>query len=142
MVEHGANQFSRSPTDDKLPLDQITHLISRISDFPDYDAAVSALRAVVKPEWVEASLVRGRLQNPRSYSPDPRHFFSGLVVCCAELPAGDKDAIIGGVCAMGGLHTNAVSKVVTHLVALTLDPEKCQTAIAKNLKCKIVLPHW
>ncbi len=123
-------------------MDQITHLISTTSDFPDYETAVGALKAVVKPDWVEASLMRGRLQNPRSYSPDPRLFFSGLVVCCADLPQGDMDAIVGGVCAMGGLHTSSISKMVTHVVALTMDPEKCQTVLAKNLKCKIVLPHW
>lgn len=142
MVENGAVQYSRLPSDDTLPLNQITHLISETSDFPDYEAAVGALKAVVKPNWVEASLIRGRLQNPRSYSPDPRLFFSGLVVCCADLPPGDKDAITGGVCALGGLHTSAVSKMVTHIVALTTDPEKCQTALAKKLNCKIVLPHW
>ena len=97
---------------------------------------------MAKPDWVIASIVKGRLANPRQYSPDPKLFFSGLVVCCADLPPGDADAIIGGVLAMGGLHTGAVSKLVTHIVALTLDPEKCKVSISKNLKCKIVLPHW
>lgn len=69
-------------------------------------------------------------------------FFSGLVVCCADLPPGDCDAIIGGVLAMGGLYAGAVSKLVTHIVALTLDPEKCKVATARNLRCKILLPHW
>ena len=87
-------------------------------------------------------MTKGRLANPRQYSPDPRLFFSGLVVCCADLPAGDADAIIGGVLAMGGLYSSSVSKMVTHLVALTEDAEKCRVAIDKNLKCRIVLPHW
>ena len=43
---------------------------------------------------------------------------------------------------MGGLYSSAVTKMVTHIVALTTDPDKCQTALNKNLKCKIVLPHW
>lgn len=120
----------------------MTYLISTTSDFPEYEAAVSLLKAVVKPDWVKSSLLKKRLANPRHYSPDPRLFFSGLVVCCADLPTGDKDAIIGGVLAMGGLHASSVSKMVTHIVALTTDPEKCQTAISKNLGCKIVLPHW
>ena len=69
-------------------------------------------------------------------------FFSGLVVCCADLPSGDSDAIIGGSLAMGGLYSSAVTKQVTHIVALTLDSDKCQVALSKNLKCKILLPHW
>ena len=80
--------------------------------------------------------------NPCPHSPDSRLFFSGLVFSCSDLPQGDKDAIIGGVVAMGGLYSSSVTRMVTHIVALTMDSEKCQTAIEKDLKCKIVLPHW
>lgn len=125
-----------------MPLEKVTHIISATSDFPDYDTAVNELKSVVKPEWVKSSLLKGRLANPRQYSPDPRLFFTGLVVCCADLPSGDNDAIIGGVLAMGGLYSSTVSRMVTHMVALTMDSEKCQTVVAKNLKCRIVLPHW
>ena len=142
LEQNGAKQISKASKDDNIPLARITHIISTTSDFPDYEDAISALKAVVKPDWVKASVAKGRLANPRQYSPDPRYFFSGLVVCCADLPSGDKDAIIGGVLAMGGLYSSAVTKMVTHIVALTTDPDKCQTALNKNLKCKIVLPHW
>ena len=86
--------------------------------------------------------MKGKVANPRQYSPDPKMFYSGLVVCCADLPQGDGDAIIGGVLGTGGLYSSAVTKMVTHIVALTLDSDKCQAAIKKGLKCKIVLPHW
>ena len=97
---------------------------------------------VVTPSWVEASVAKRRLANPRSHSADPRLFFSSLVVCTADLPDGDKDAIVGGVLAMGGLYSSAITKAVTHIVALNMDPAACQIAVAKNLNCKIVLPHW
>lgn len=129
-------------SDDRVLETKITHIISATSDFPDYERAVDALKAVVKPAWVEASLLKGRLANPKQYSPDPKLFFTGLVVCCADLPPGDEDAIIGGVLAMGGLYSSPVSRSVTHIVALTMDSEKCQTAVTRNLNCKIVLPHW
>lgn len=125
-----------------IALDQVTHIISTTTDFPEYEAASEALKAVVKPDWVSLSIAKGRLANPRQYSPDPRLFFSGLTVCCADLPQGDSDAIIGGVLAAGGLYSSPVTKLVTHIVALTIDNEKCQAALSKNLKCKIVLPHW
>lgn len=92
--------------------------------------------------WVESSIAKKKLANPRSHSPDPRLYFSGLVVTTADLPEGDKDAIIGGTLAMGGLYSSAVTRTVTHIVALTMDPNPCQIAVAKSLKCKIVLPHW
>ena len=86
--------------------------------------------------------MKNRVANPRQYSPDPRLFYSGMVVCCVDLPQGDSDAIIGGVLAMGGLYSSAVTKMVTHIVALTTENDKCQVALSKGLKCKIVLPHW
>ena len=97
---------------------------------------------VVKPSWVTDSADRGRLANPRAHNPDPRLFFAGLVICTADIPEGDKDAIIGGVIAMGGLYSGSVSKMTTHMVALSMDPPACQLAVAKRLECKIVLPHW
>lgn len=125
-----------------IPIQDITHIISTTTDFPEYEALNDALKSVVKPDWVRASIAKARLANTRQYSPDPRLFFSGLVVCCADLPSGDSDAIIGGVLAMGGLYSSPVSKMVTHIVALTMDSDKCKTAIEKNVKCKYVLPHW
>ena len=142
LVANGAHEVPRSPLGTAIPIEEITHIISNTIDFPDYQGANDSLKSVVKPDWVEASIIKGRLSNPRQYSPDPRMFFSGLVVCCADLPAGDSDAVIGGVLSMGGLYSSAVTKQITHLVALTTEADKCQVALAKNLKCKILLPHW
>lgn len=143
LTEQGAEEVSRCSTDQKArTLDGVTHIISTTSDFPDYEKAKNAMIPVAKPEWVTACVTKGRLANPRQYSPDPRLFFSGVVVCCADLPDGDKDAIIGGVLAMGGLFTSSVSRLVTHIVALTLEADKCQIAASRRLTCKIVLPHW
>ena len=142
LEENGAEEITRTAVVDPIPLQDITHIISSTIDFPEYGAASDALKSVVKSDWVTASIAKGRLANPRQYSPDPRLFFSGLVVCCADLPSGDSDAIIGGVLAMGGLYSSPVSKMVTHIVALTMDSDKCKTAVSKNVKCKFVLPHW
>ncbi|KAL9608825.1 MAG: hypothetical protein Q9167_006360 [Letrouitia subvulpina] len=142
LTNNGAQEHPSSTSQGRVVLKEVTHIISPHSDFPDYDNATDALKAVVKPEWVYASINKGRLANPRSYSPDPRMIFSGLVISCADLPTGDKDAIIGGVIAMGGLYSSSVTRLVTHIVALNMDPEKCQGVIQKDAKCKIVLPHW
>jgi hypothetical protein len=123
-------------------LEGLSHIISSTVDFPGYEDASERMVSVVKPEWVDASVQKKRLANPRSYSPDPRLFFSGLVVCVADLPDGDKDAIIGGVIAMGGLYSGSISRQVTHIVALNMEPQVVQIATAKNLDCQIVLPHW
>ncbi|KAI9804370.1 MAG: hypothetical protein M1833_007177 [Piccolia ochrophora] len=142
LSENGGQYHPVAAETNRALLEDLTHIISSTSDFPQYNAATDVLISVVKPEWVTSSLSRKRLAQPRQFSPDPRLFFSGVTVSCADLPTGDKDAIIGGVLAMGGQYSGYLTKMVTHIVALTTDSAKCQQALAKNLRCKIVLPHW
>lgn len=125
-----------------LPVRELTHIIASLADFRDYDAACDALIPVVKPDWVYTSSSKNKLANPRQHNPDPRLFLSDVVVCCADLPEGDKDAIIGGVLAMGGLHSSKVASMVTHIVALTMDSDKCRVVESRGMNIKIVLPHW
>ena len=123
-------------------MSSVTHIITATIDFEGYDEAEKRMISVVKPEWVDECVSKRKLANTRSWSPDPRLFFLGLVVCIADLPDGDKDAIIGGVVAMGGLYAGSLSKLVTHIVALDMSSQTCQIALSKGLSCKIVLPHW
>lgn len=121
---------------------RFSHLISNTIDFEAYDTTCDALIPVVKPQWVSNSLAKRKLANPRQYSPDPRLFMNDVVVTCGDIPEGDKDAIIGGVVAKGGLYSPRISHMVTHLVDLTADSDKARIAQAKKLNVKIVLPHW
>ncbi|KIV98694.1 uncharacterized protein PV09_09522 [Verruconis gallopava] len=124
------------------PLNEITHIIAATSDFPQYDDALDRYIHVVKPSWIKHSLDKGKQSNPRQFSPDPKLIMSDVVMCCADIPEGDKEAIAGGCLAMGGLFSENLSKLTTHLIALSIDDERCQRAVLKNLSCKIVLPHW
>jgi hypothetical protein len=123
-------------------LDGLTHIITETIDFEGYNSADDRMIAVVNQSWITTSVTKKRLANPKSHSPDPRMFFSGLVICAAELSEGDIDAIIGGVLAMGGLYSSSISKLVTHVVALDTQPIACQTVAAKGFTCKIVRPEW
>ena len=96
----------------------------------------------IKPLWIQHSLARSRLANPRQYCPDPRLFMTDVVACCADLPPGDADAIAGGIIAMGGLFTSKLTSQVTHIVALSMESEQVETAVKKRLNVKVVLPHW
>jgi hypothetical protein len=129
-------------SDRLVDFDRLTHIISSSIDFPQYSAARDQMVAVVTPAWVSNSLLRGRQAPIRPFTPDPALFFSQLTVTCADIPRGDKDAIIGAVLAMGGLESSSLTKTTTHICALTMDHPKCQQAREKNLKVKIVLPHW
>lgn len=116
--------------------------MSNTIDFPAYDTACDALIPVVKSGWLHASVSKRKLANPRQYSPDPRLFLNDVVVTCGDIPEGDKDAIIGGVLAKGGLYSARLTQQVTHLVDLTADSDKAKIIVAKKLATKIVLPHW
>jgi len=98
--------------------------------------------SVVVPNWIMASLVKNKDAQVRPYTPDPNLIFSNVTVACADIPIGDQDAIIGAVLAMGGMESSTVTKMTTHICALTMDHPKCQAAREKGLKCKILLPHW
>jgi len=98
--------------------------------------------SVVKSTWIMQSILKQKEAPIRPYTPDPKLIFSDLNLTCADIPAGDKDAIIGAVLAMGGIESSSLTKVTTHICALTIDHPKCEQALEKNLKVKIVLPHW
>ena len=119
-----------------------THIISTTSEFPEYENAILCYIPVVKPLWVDHSLQKGKQSNAKAFNPDPKLFFCDVVVSCADIPEGDKDAIIGGVLAMGGTYSYLPSNLVTHMVALTLDNNECRRMEKKNPACKVVLPHW
>ncbi|KAF2276225.1 BRCT domain-containing protein [Westerdykella ornata] len=123
-------------------LNEISYIISTTSDFPDYHRALDLFKHVVKPSWVSACLQTSKVKNPRVYSPDPALFMNEVVVCCGDLPEGDKEAIEGGVLAMGGQYATQLTKFVTHLIALSMDDPRCQLALSKRLRLQIVLPHW
>ena len=116
--------------------------MSDTSDFPDYYSALDQMKHVVKPAWVDASLLARKVKNPRTYSPDPALFMNDVVICCGDIPSGDKEAIEGGVLAMGGQIAPSLSKAVTHLIALDISEPRCQLALSKRLELKTVLPHW
>ncbi|KAL1964664.1 hypothetical protein VTN77DRAFT_6690 [Rasamsonia byssochlamydoides] len=142
IKEHGGEIIIHEPPSTFPPIQEFTHIISTTSDFPEYQNACDALIPVVKPQWLHVSISRGKLANPRQYNPDPRLFFSDVVVTCGDIPEGDKDAIIGGLLAMGGLYSPKVTSQVTHLVDLSMESDKARMVLAKKLNAKIVLPHW
>lgn len=144
IVSQGGGRFIPLRQNDQQidKLEDLTYIISTHIDFPQYNAALGNGINIVKPSWVVTSVNKGKLAQARPHSPDPSQFFRDVVVCCADLPEGDQDAIIAGVMALGGQYSSPLSKLVTHIVTNDLDNEKCKYAMNKSLKSKIVLPHW
>ncbi|KAG9239449.1 BRCT domain-containing protein [Amylocarpus encephaloides] len=141
-IEDHAGIVLRLKRGNQIKLDEVTHIIATTSDFPQYSDARNAMINVVKPTWILDSLYKNKAAPTRPHTPDPNLIFSSTTICCADIPSGDKDAVVGGVLAMGGSESSTLTKLCTHLCALTMDHPKCQLVKEKNLKCKIVLPHW
>ncbi|KAL4953904.1 BRCT domain-containing protein [Aspergillus filifer] len=143
LEENGGESIIYQPPAECPDLAQFNYFMSATIDFPGFDAANDALIPVVKPQWIQASLSKGKLANVRQYSPDPRLFLNDVTVTCGDIPEGDKDAIIGGVLAKGGNYNPKLTAQCTHLVDLSADSDKAR--IVKNRKLdniRIVLPHW
>ncbi|KAI1826741.1 BRCT domain-containing protein [Xylaria intraflava] len=128
--------------DGSLRLTDITHIISNTIEFPQYRESATMMIPVVKSKWVSASLTKGKQAQIRPYTPDPRMIFSDVVLTCADIPDGDKDAIIGATMAMGGMYADQATKLTTHICALSMDHPKVKMAVEKKHRGKIVLPHW
>ncbi|PQE17618.1 brca1 c terminus domain-containing protein [Rutstroemia sp. NJR-2017a BVV2] len=142
IVEGNGAIVQEIKADMDMNLEEITHIVSSTTDFAAFPAASLQMVPVVKPSWVSVSLSKNKLAQIRPHTPDERLIFSNVVLTCADIPQGDKDAIIGCTLAMGGMESNSLTKLVTHICALSMDHPKCLSAKEKNLRCKIVLPHW
>ncbi|CAK7209973.1 regulator of Ty1 Transposition [Sporothrix curviconia] len=126
----------------QLPLTEATHIVSNSIDFEQYNDAIDMMLPVINSAWITHSLSRGKLAQIRPFSPDPRMIFSSVNLTCADIPQGDKEAITGATLALGGMESKELTRLTTHICALTMDHNKCKEAVAKKLRCKIVLPHW
>ncbi|KAJ5596666.1 hypothetical protein N7450_003124 [Penicillium hetheringtonii] len=142
IEENGGEPSIHESSPEQTELIECTHIVSSTINFQSYDYFSNALIPIIKPAWVHTSLSKRKLANPRQHSPDPRLFLNDVVVTCGDIPEGDKDAIIGGVLAKGGLYSSRLSATVTHLVDLTADSDKARVIKAKAMRVKIVLPHW
>ncbi|GAM83583.1 hypothetical protein ANO11243_015710 [Dothideomycetidae sp. 11243] len=142
LVDNGARFVPLREDGSVDDIAQLSHIISSHIDFPEYHASLDFNCHVVKPSWVNQSLIKKRLVQARQHSPDPALIFQDVVVAYGDLPQGDRDAITAGVMAMGGMYSAAMTKLVTHIVSLTEDSDKIRIVKNMKLSTKVVLPHW
>ncbi|KAL2873866.1 regulator of Ty1 Transposition [Colletotrichum sp. CLE4] len=128
--------------DGSLRLEAVSHIISNTIDFPQFTETQAFMIPVVNTDWIKASVKKNKQAQVRPYSPDPRMFFSKVILTTAGLPEIDKETIIGATLAMGGMEGADVTRQTTHICALTTEDPKCVIAKEKGLNCKMVLPHW
>jgi len=143
IIKDGGGNVVDVKADRTIPLLELDYIVSETIDFSQYTEARDAMITVVKSSWVQESFRRKKLAQIKAHSPDPRLFFSGVNFAFGEnIPELDRLAILGPALGMGGQSSENLTRMVTHLVALSMDDIVCKHAIEKGLKCKIVLPHW
>ncbi|KAL5534878.1 hypothetical protein ACEPAG_1343 [Sanghuangporus baumii] len=120
-----------------------THVISNTLQF-DGRELVSKDVQIITDEWVDRSIVQGKLQETRYFSADPIMIFSGVVACVADLEPCDTEVIAAGINALGGLFREGYTRDCTHVLAARPDSDKYLTAMhyATATRVKVVLPHW
>lgn len=131
---------------------QIDHIICKSVQFIEYALAQKSMIPITTPEWVQDSVNRARISNPKVYNPDPKFFLKDTFVCVADnLPVGDKEAIYGGVRAFGGQYLDDLTRYTTHLIAMDMNNDKSVIAASainttqdngEKIDIKIVLPNW
>ncbi|RDA82796.1 hypothetical protein CP532_6283 [Ophiocordyceps camponoti-leonardi (nom. inval.)] len=142
IVEDNGASVREPKRDGSIPVEKVTHIISNNIDFPQYVESQAYMVPVVSTQWITASISKRKVAQVRPFSPDPRMIFAEVVVTCAGLPVMDKETIIGATMALGGQESKDVSRMITHMCALSVDDPKVAVALKKGLKCKVVLPHW
>ena len=143
MTTSGGTYIPLRDSDQQIDdLLKLTHIITTHIDFPQYGSAIEHGVSVVRPSWIFQSVKKEKQVHTRQHTPDPSQYFRDVVITSAELPEGDKDAIVAGVIALGGMYSGPLTKLVTHIVTTDYDHDKCKLAQQKNVRCKIVLPHW
>lgn len=142
IIQNNGGEVCEPRFDGSIPVEKVTHIVSNTIDFPQYTEAQALMIPIVTYTWIQLSLAKSRLAQIRPFSPDPRMIFSSVVITCAGLPVTDRESIIGATAALGGMDSPDVTRLTTHICALSADHPMCVEAKAKGYKAKIVLPHW
>ncbi|KAI5123689.1 hypothetical protein M0805_001717 [Coniferiporia weirii] len=127
----------------KTSLEVATHVITSTMHFEGRELTIDDV-IVVTDEWVDRSIVHGKLQDPKLFSADPNMVFSGVIACVSDLEACDKEVISAGINALGGLFREGYTRDCTHVLAARPGSDKYKTAMHYKpaTRVHVVLPHW
>ncbi|KID92904.1 BRCT domain-containing protein [Metarhizium guizhouense ARSEF 977] len=142
IIEDNGGTICEPRRNGSIPIEKATHIVSNTINFEQYVESQAIMIPVVSEHWISTSIMRRKAAQVRPFSPDPRMIFAQIVVTCADLPLMDKESIIGATMALGGQESKDVTRLTTHICALSMDAPKVKGALEKGFKGKIVLPHW
>ncbi|KAH3679930.1 hypothetical protein WICMUC_000673 [Wickerhamomyces mucosus] len=129
--------------EDKFIEAKYTHVVSNTANFKLYRFTQEKLIPVVTADFIHKINEWKRQPSIRPFSPNPEHVLKDITVCVGGLPDSDKEAICGGVRALGGSFSETLNKFVTHLISVDLDEDCC--IVVKSIddpKIQIVVPNW
>ncbi|CDR39401.1 CYFA0S03e02894g1_1 [Cyberlindnera fabianii] len=120
-----------------------TQIVSNTVLFDFYNDSQDALIPVTTTQYVYDCAEKQKGLHTRPYSPDPKHVLKDVHICIGNLPESDKQAIYGGVRALGGAYSETLSAFITHVIST--DPnEDCVVAVqsVRGFNIKAVHPQW
>ncbi|CCH40867.1 BRCT-containing protein 1 [Wickerhamomyces ciferrii] len=122
---------------------EYSHIASNNIDFELYTFTQENMIPVVTSEFFHKTEEQNKTPPIRPYSPDPKHVLKDIHVCVGGLPVSDKEAIYGGVRALGGSFSETLNKFVTHLISIDTDEDACIAVYSlEECQIKVVLPDW
>lgn len=142
-VEYEVLENGSSIDKEELITKEFTHILSNNINFELYSFAQENMIPVSTSDFIYKTVELQRQPPIRPFSPDPKHVLKDIHVCVGGLPLSDKEAIFGGVRALGGCFSDTLNKFVTHLISTDSDEDCCIAVNSiEDCKIKIVLPNW
>jgi hypothetical protein len=147
LIEHRAQYDIKSIhdiiTEEEFITAEYTHIISNTVYFKLFQFTQENLIPVVMADFLFKTVEKGSQPGIRPFSPDPNNVLKKIHICVGGLPDSDKEAIYGGVRALGGSYSETLNKFVTHLISMDPDEDCCIAVNSiQDFDIKIVLPHW
>ncbi|KAI7853964.1 hypothetical protein BDC45DRAFT_569512 [Circinella umbellata] len=120
--------------------DEATHIFSiRHLGLPNDDSPDPPY--VVTPLWAERAVSLGYVHEPKYYSANPVHLFSGMGVTTHGLPKNDDIAIMAAMQKLGGQNVQKLSEETTHLVVASDNGKTVHKAL-EHYKIPVVTTHF
>lgn len=142
-VDYAVLENGSSIGEKELITKEFTHIISNNVNFDLYPFTQENMIPVITAEFIPRTIELQRQPPIRPFSPDPKHVLKDIHVCVGGLSVSDKEAIYGGVRALGGSFSETLNRFVTHLISNDSDEDCCIAVNSiEDCKIKIVLPNW
>lgn len=148
LLRNGANKVftSEDIQSDETIVFNLSHIISKSINFPQYEFSQEYMIPIVSPEWVNASLKAGRLSSLRSFFPadDLARLFKKFIFSIDDsIPNVDSKLYKIIIEEYGGQWQPQITKFTTHVISVDISSDSCIIANSiPNLDIVCIIPQY